>query len=64
MFLALKKKAEKIWDKQCDKALAQIKQYLSSAPILLIPDLGEELILYLAVFEHAVSASLMRDHGK
>ena len=64
MFLALKKKAEKIWDKQCDKALAKIKQYLSSPPILLIPNLGEELILYLAVFEHAVSAALMRGHGK
>ena len=61
MFLALKKKAEKVWDEQCDKALAQIKQYVSSPPVLSIPSPGEELVLYQAVFEHAVSAALMRD---
>ena len=61
MFLAIKKKAERVWDEQCDKALSQIKQYLSSPPVLSIPNPGEELILYLAVSEYAVSAALMRD---
>ena len=32
--------------------------------MLLIPNPGEELILYLAVFDHAGSAALMRDQGK
>ena len=64
MFLALKKKAEKVWDEQSDKALAQIKQYLRSPLVLSVPSPGEELILYLVVSEHAVSVALMRDQGK
>ena len=49
MFQALKKKAAKVWDEECDEALTQIKQYLSTPPVLSIPSTGEELVLYLAV---------------
>ena len=37
--------------------------YLSSAPILVTPQPGEELYLYLAVSQHAVSAVLVRTEG-
>ncbi|XP_028061817.1 uncharacterized protein LOC114265248 [Camellia sinensis] len=51
------------WDDECDRALADLKAYLSSAPILVTPQPGEELYLYLAVSQHAVSAVLVRAKG-
>ncbi|XP_028101961.1 uncharacterized protein LOC114301233 [Camellia sinensis] len=56
-------KAKFFWDDECDRALADLKVYLSSAPILVTPQLGEELYLYLAVSQHAVSAVLVRAEG-
>ncbi|GMP35221.1 hypothetical protein CsSME_00007760 [Camellia sinensis var. sinensis] len=51
-------KAKFFWDDECDRALADLKAYLSSAPILVTPKPGEELYLYLAVSQHAVSVVL------
>ena len=64
MILALEKRAEKVWDKKCDEALAQIKQYLSSTPVLSISSPKEEVVLYLAVSQHTVSVALMKEQGK
>ena len=33
------------------------------APILLAPEPGEDLFMYLSVSKHAVSAVLLRDQG-
>ena len=46
-FQSLKSKFS--WDEECDRALAELKEYLSSVPLLVTPDPGEELYLYLAV---------------
>ncbi|XP_028121916.1 uncharacterized protein LOC114319111 [Camellia sinensis] len=51
------------WDDKCDRALVDLKAYLSSAPILVTPQPGEELYLYLAVSQHVVSAVLVRAEG-
>ncbi|XP_028127434.1 uncharacterized protein LOC114323937 [Camellia sinensis] len=51
------------WDDECDRALADLKAYLSSAPILVTPQPGEELYLYLAVSQHAGNAVLVRAEG-
>ncbi|XP_028072301.1 uncharacterized protein LOC114274538 [Camellia sinensis] len=56
-------KSKFFWDEECDRALADLKAYLSSAPILVTPQPGEELYLYLAVSQHAVSAVLIRAEG-
>ena len=42
----------------------ELKQYLSSPPILSSPLLKEELFIYLAVSEVAVSAMLFREENK
>uniref|UniRef100_A0A2N9IAX1 RNase H type-1 domain-containing protein n=1 Tax=Fagus sylvatica TaxID=28930 RepID=A0A2N9IAX1_FAGSY len=44
--------------------LKGIKAYLSTPPCLSISHLGEQLFLYLAVSDHAVSAVLVREFGQ
>nr|XP_023906600.1 uncharacterized protein LOC112018320 [Quercus suber] len=51
------------WSEECDEAFAELKNYLARAPMLTAPELGEDLFMYLAVSEHAVSAVLLRDRG-
>ena len=40
-----------------------LKDYLMQAPVLTTPEPGKDLFMYLSVFEHAVSAVLLRDQG-
>lgn len=47
--------------KECEVALADLKKYLTTAPVLSNPVPGEELFLYLAVSEHAMSAVVIRE---
>ncbi|XP_028084233.1 uncharacterized protein LOC114285395 [Camellia sinensis] len=60
-FQALMAKFE--WDKECDRALESLKEYMSSPPLLVTPVPGEELLLYLVVSQHAVSTVLVRAEG-
>ena len=58
-FRVLKRSFE--WMDECQQAFENLKLYLSS-PLLLSPSkLGEELYLYLAVSQAAVSAALVRE---
>ncbi|KAL0826877.1 hypothetical protein Bca101_050554 [Brassica carinata] len=50
-------------DKECESALHELKAYLTNPPLLTKPLLGEVMLLYLAVSEHAVSAVLVREEG-
>ena len=60
-FRVLRKSFE--WMDECQKAFDDLKKYLSS-PSLLSPSMpGEELYLYIAVSQAAVSAALVRDEG-
>ena len=47
----------------CESALLEFKDYLTTPPVLSKPLLGEVLLLYLAVSEHAVCAVLVREEG-
>ncbi|CAL5433785.1 unnamed protein product [Camellia sinensis] len=60
-FLALKAKFE--WDEECDRALENLKEYMSSPALLVTPIPGEELFLYLMVSQHIISAILVRAEG-
>ena len=40
-----------------------MKKYLVQAPILLAPEINEDLFMYLSVSEHALSVVLLRDQG-
>ena len=48
-------------DEECDRAFVAIKQYLTAPPILVSPEHGDTLYLYLAASEIAVSAALFKE---
>ena len=51
------------WNEECERAFQDLKEYLMWAPMLTAPEPGEDLFMYLSVFDHAVSAVLLRDQG-
>ncbi|KAH0996428.1 hypothetical protein GBA52_020292 [Prunus armeniaca] len=60
-FKALKKGHKNKWDDECEVAFQNLKTYLSSLPLLSKPILGEDLYIYLAVSDLAVSSALIRE---
>ncbi|XP_024009486.1 uncharacterized protein LOC112084569 [Eutrema salsugineum] len=49
------------WDDKCELAFQQLKEYLSTPPVLAKPEDGETLYLYIAVSTSAVSGVLVRE---
>ena len=60
-FRVLRKSFE--WTNECQKAFEDLKKYLSSPPLLNPSMPREELYLYIAVSQVAVSAALVIDEG-
>ena len=60
-FRILRKSFE--WTDECQKAFEDLKKYLSSPPLLSPSRPGEELYLYIAVSQAAVSAVLVKEEG-
>ncbi|XP_056857632.1 uncharacterized protein LOC108858710 [Raphanus sativus] len=50
-----------IWDDRCEDAFTQLKQYLTTPPVLAKPDVGDVLSLYIAVSLAAVSSVLIKE---
>ncbi|XP_048622678.1 uncharacterized protein LOC106393842 [Brassica napus] len=50
-----------IWDEKCEDAFTQLKQYLTTPPVLAKPDVGDVLSLYVAVSQAAVSSVLIKE---
>ncbi|XP_018454115.1 uncharacterized protein LOC108825305 [Raphanus sativus] len=50
-----------IWDEKCEEAFGQLKQYLTTPPVLSKPEAGDILTLYIAVTPIAVSSVLIRE---
>ncbi|WZZ61282.1 hypothetical protein YC2023_061389 [Brassica napus] len=59
----LKKPKDLKWTEECESALLEFKAYLTTPPLLSKPLLGEVLLLYLTLSEHAVSAVLVQEEG-
>ena len=55
----LKKIDAFIWTKEAQQALESLKASLTLAPILITPEWGEPLLLYVAASNHVVSATLI-----
>lgn len=62
-FEALKSPKDFQLTDKCESTLNEIKDYLTTPPLLSKPLDGEILLIYLAVLEHAVSAVLVREDG-
>ncbi|CAL8168152.1 unnamed protein product [Prunus armeniaca] len=60
-FKALKKGQRDKWDEECEVAFQSLKAYLTSPPLLSKPVPGEDLFMYLAVSNSAVSSALIRE---
>ena len=51
------------WDKECERAFQDLKEYLTRTPMLMALKPGEDLYMYLSISEYAVSIVLLRDQG-
>ena len=49
------------WNEECDRAFISIKQYLIEHPILVSPEAGDTLYLYLTASDIAVSVALFKE---
>ncbi|XP_070044159.1 uncharacterized protein [Nicotiana tomentosiformis] len=49
----LKKDAATSWTEECEKAFEKIKEYFSTSPVLVPPEPGRHLLLYLSVLDGA-----------
>ena len=61
-FITLRGAKRSGWNEECDEAFMEIKQYLIEPLILISPEAGDTLYLYLAVSEASVSASLFKEN--
>ena len=59
LYKLLKKIDTFIWTKEAQQALESLKASLTSAPILVAPEWGEPLLLYITASNHVVSAALV-----
>ena len=49
---------------KCQKSFDELKQFLSSLPLLTKPNTDDELLMYVATTSEAVSLVLIREEGK
>ena len=59
LYKLLKKTDTFVWTKEAQQALESLKTSLTSAPILVAPERGKPLLLYVAASNHVVSAALV-----
>ena len=59
LYKLLKKTDTFVWTKEAQQALESLKASLTSAPILIAPEWGEPLLLYIVASNHVVSAALV-----
>ncbi|XP_016199385.1 uncharacterized protein LOC107640375 [Arachis ipaensis] len=52
------------WTDECENAFTELKQHLTSPPILQRPETGKPLYLYLSISNHAISSVLVTETGK
>ncbi|KAL0463191.1 UNVERIFIED_CONTAM: hypothetical protein Slati_0206700 [Sesamum latifolium] len=54
-FKILRKVEGFLWNKECQEAFDNLKEYLSTPPLLTKPRSGEKVYIYLSISEEAVS---------
>ena len=60
----LKGSKEFKWTNKCEQAFLALKEHLGCLPLLLKPEEGEKLYLYLIISEKAVNAALVKEEDK
>ena len=59
LYKLLKKTDTFVWTEEAQQALESLKATLTSAPILVAPEQGEPLLLYIMASNRVVSAALV-----
>ena len=62
-FTTLRGASRAEWNEECDRAFVAIKQYLIEPLILVSPETGDTVYLYLAASDIAASAALFKECG-
>jgi hypothetical protein len=52
------------WTEEAERAFQEMKQYLTSLPVLIAPDPGETLFLYLAATAEVISMVLVTERSE
>ncbi|XP_020208119.1 uncharacterized protein LOC109793060 [Cajanus cajan] len=63
LFQCLRKNDRFAWTDECERAFGELKQALTSPPILTKPQADSPLLLYLSASDTAVSAVVVRERG-
>jgi hypothetical protein len=58
-FKLLKAKEKFEWSEEADTAFVELKQFLTSPPVLTVPKEGETLLLYIAATNRVVSTAIV-----
>jgi hypothetical protein len=58
-FKLLKEKEKFEWSEKADTAFAELKQFLTSPPVLTAPKEGETLLLYITATNQVVSTAIV-----
>jgi hypothetical protein len=63
-FKLLRESGPFVWIEEVDEAFQELKWYLTSPPIMVAPEPGEPLLLYIAVTTKVVSMVLVVERPK
>src|SRR5919201_5117015 len=58
-FKLLKKSGKFEWTEEADEAFKRLKEYLTSPPVMVPPNKGEDMLLYISATKHVVSAAVV-----
>jgi hypothetical protein len=61
-FKLLKANEHGKWTEEDNKAFAEFKQFLTSPPIMIAPQSGETLLIYIAATSRVVSTAIVIEH--
>ncbi|XP_075515568.1 uncharacterized protein LOC142550215 [Primulina tabacum] len=62
-FRVLRKAQQFGWDEKCEQVFQDLKIHLAELPVLVKPEPGEKLFVYLSTTKHAVSSVLIKEEG-
>nr|CAE02265.2 OSJNBb0049I21.5 [Oryza sativa Japonica Group] len=57
----LKKEKKFVWSEQCQESFEQLKEKLTSAPILVLPDIRKDFVIYCDASRQGLGGVLMQD---
>lgn len=57
----LQKNVPSVWDEQCQRSFETLKQMLTEEPILKLPELGKDFVMYSDTSLNGLGCVLMQD---